>query len=138
MRRSVNVAKRSTQVVLAHRGRPIMHTEPWEKITVVMLERHAGYLDVMSVLIRLRHHKAISRAEIIRALVEFMIRSKIDFKQFATTDEMVTFLVAHFRRIPNRGRLPLLLESSLFHPERAITERQAAREVREIEVIAST
>lgn len=115
-----------------------MHTEPWEKITVVMLERHAGYLDVMSVLIRLRHHKAISRAEIIRALVEFMIRSKIDFKQFATTDEMVTFLVAYFRRIPNRRRLPLLLESSLFHPERATAEPRD-REVREIiEVVART
>jgi hypothetical protein len=121
--------------VVQPRGRPVVHTEPWEKITVVMLERHAAYLDVMSVLIRLKHHKAISRAEIIRALVEFMIRSKIDFKQFATIEAMVTFLVSHFQRIPNRGRLPLLLESSLFHPERAGAEQQRDRD---IEVVAST
>ena len=132
------MAKRSTQLaVLRHRGRPVVHTEPWEKITVVMLERHAGYLDVMSVLIRLRHHKAISRAEIIRALVEFMIRSKIDFKQFATVEEMVQFLVQYFQRIPNRGRLPLLLESSLFHPERAVAEQHDAPGAREIEVVAN-
>lgn len=112
-----------------------MHTEPWEKITVVMLERHAGYLDVMSVLIRMKHHKAISRAEIIRALVDFMERSRIDFSQFATADEMVVYLIGYFSKIPNRGRLPLLLESSLFHPERA-TAAQHDSAVREIEVVA--
>jgi hypothetical protein len=138
MRGSVSVAKRSTQVVLAHRGRPIMHTEPWEKITVVMLERHAGYLDVMSVLIRMRHHKAISRAEIIRAFVEFMMRSRIDFSQFATAERMVTYLVAYFSKIPNRGRLPLLLESSLFHPERTATEQRREGEAKDIEVVART
>ncbi|HEX6641520.1 MAG TPA: hypothetical protein VF215_10435 [Thermoanaerobaculia bacterium] len=128
------MAKRSTQVVLAHRGRPIVHTEPWEKITVVMLERHVGYLDVMSVLIRMRHHKAISRAEIIRAFVEFMECSRIDFSQFATADEMVEHLTAYFGRLPNRGRLPLLLESSLFYPERAAIERGT----KDIEVVART
>lgn len=114
-----------------------MHTEPWEKITVVMLERHAGYLDVMSVLIRMKHHKAISRAEIIRAFVDFMERSKIDFTRFATVDDMVAFLIIYFQRIPNRGRLPLLLESSLFHPERATTTPHDSA-VREIEVVART
>jgi hypothetical protein len=107
--------KQLTHLALVpHRGRPIMHVEPWEKITVGMLDRHAAYLDVMSVLIRLKHHKAMARAEIIRALVEFMIRSNIDFARFATAEEMVTFLVARFRRVPNSGRLPRLLESTLF------------------------
>jgi hypothetical protein len=114
-------------------GRPVTLTEPWEKITVVMSDRHVGYLDVMSVLIRMRHHKAISRAEIIRAFVEFMDRSRIDFSQFATAEDMVEYLIEYFRKIPNRGRLPLLLESSLFHPERA---EQHAREPRDIEVVA--
>ncbi|HYK02806.1 MAG TPA: BACON domain-containing protein [Thermoanaerobaculia bacterium] len=45
--------------------------------------------------------------------------SRSNFKQFATVEEMVTFLVSYFPRIPNGGRLPLLLESSLFHPGRA-------------------
>lgn len=132
------MAKRSTQPATMQRGRPVVHTEPWEKITVVMLERHVGYLDVMSVLIRMRHHKAVPRAEIIRAFVEFMERSRIDFVQFATADAMTEYLIAYFRRNPNRGHLPLLLESSLFHPKRATFEQPPAREVREIEVVAST
>lgn len=131
------MTKRSMQLAMMQRGRPTVHTEPWEKITVVMLERHAGYLDVMSVLIRMRHHKAISRAEIIRALVEFMEQSRIDFAQFATANEMTEYLIGYFRRNPNRGRLRLLLESRLFHPESAASER-SVRDVREIEVTAST
>lgn len=133
------MTKRKTQLATMHRGRPVVHTEPWEKITVVMLERHVGYLDVMSVLIRMRHHEVVSRAEIIRAFVEFMERSGIDFTQFATADAMVEYLIAYFQRNPNRGGLPLLLESSLFHPERAGTEREHdERKVRQIEVVANT
>jgi hypothetical protein len=119
------MAKRVMQpAMVQQRGRPVSHVEPWEKTTVLMLDRHAAYLDVVSVLIRLKRHKAISRAEIIRALVEFMIRSKIDFARFASADELTTFLVSLFRRIPNSGPLPLLLESSLFHPGGATAEEQ--------------
>jgi hypothetical protein len=119
------MAKRVMQLAMVQqRGRPVSHVEPWEKTTVLMLDRHAAYLDVVSVLVRLKHHKAIARAEIIRALVEFMIRSNIDFAQFATAEEMTTFLVSFFGRIPNSGRLPLLLESSLFHPGGAAGEEQ--------------
>jgi hypothetical protein len=130
------MVKRRADLVAAHRGRPLMHTEPWEKITVVMLERHAGYLDVMSVLIRMRHHRAISRAEIIRAFIEFMERSSIDFTQFSSVEEIVTYMTAYFRRNPNRGRLPLLLESNLFHPERPAQQPREDHDV--IEAVAST
>jgi hypothetical protein len=116
------MAKRVMQLAMVQRGRPVSHVEPWEKNTVLMLDRHAAYLDIVSVLIRLKRHKAIARAEIIRALVGFMIQSKIDFAQFATADELTTFLVSLFRRVPNSGPLPLLLESSLFHPEAAAIE----------------
>jgi hypothetical protein len=133
------MARPSTQLPTVQRGRPTIHTEPWEKITVVMLERHAGYLDVMSVLMRMRHHKAISRAEIIRAFVEFMERSGIDFTQFATVEAMVEYLTDYFSRNPKRGRLPLLLESNLFHPERAANDADHKQpHVREIEVTAIT
>ncbi len=117
-RRKGIALQRSMQLAKVQRGRPLVHAEPWEKITVVMLERHAAYLDVMSVLMRMRHHRSISRTGLIRAFVEFMDRSPINFSQFATMEQMVQYLVRHFRRIRNRGQLPLLLESSLFHPER--------------------
>lgn len=97
-------------------GRPPIHFEPWSKVTCVMLDRHAGYIDFVSILIRLRHHKAMSRTEIIRALVEFMDRSGIDFSQFASMDEMVAFLTRQFRAAGRTTKLPLLLESGLFQP----------------------
>jgi len=52
------------------RGRPIIHTEPWAKISVVLLDRHVAYLDRLANDIRLSG-RAISRAEIIRGLIEW-------------------------------------------------------------------
>jgi len=62
-----------------------------------MPHRHAGYLDVISARIRMRHHKALSRAQIVRGLLEFMVRSGIDFSQFSSSDAMVRYLVVHLR-----------------------------------------
>jgi hypothetical protein len=108
-------------------GRQVVHTEPWTKVMLVMLDRHVAYLDVVSVLIRLRHHRAMSRAEILRGLIEFMERSRIDFSRFATVTDLTEHLAVYFRQVPHRGRVPLLLESSLFRPVRradgAIGER---------------
>ena len=129
--------QRSPTAVVAQRGRPTTHAEPFDSITMSMPERHVGYLDVMSVLIRMRHHKAVSRAELIRALIEFMERSGIDFTQFATGDDIVDYMTDYFSLIPNRGRLPLLLDSSLFHPERAEREQRSHTNQR-IDVVPST
>jgi hypothetical protein len=106
--------KRPVQFMAAQAAqseRLVAHTESW-KITVIILERHAGYLDGMRAMIRMRHYKAVSRGEIIRAFVEFMNRSEIDFTQFASMEAMVAYLTEYFSRNPNRGRLPWLLESS--------------------------
>ncbi|HEY0139312.1 MAG TPA: hypothetical protein VGF48_00375 [Thermoanaerobaculia bacterium] len=86
--------------------RPPVHTERWGKVDVVVFERHIAYLDIMSILIRLRHRKAIPRAEIVRAFVEFMERSGIDFTEFRSGDEIAAHLVNHFGRIrPAAGPL---------------------------------
>lgn len=77
----------------ANRGRPVVHTEPWAKVTVVLLDRHVAYLDRAAVDIRLRHGKAISRAEIIRGLIEATIQSGADLAQ-ADSVEAVTEIVA--------------------------------------------
>jgi hypothetical protein len=86
------------------------------KITVVMLERHAGYLDIMAILMRMRHHKAVPRTEMVRALVEFMQRSGVDFSQFSSVGAIVVYLTAHFKTIARPGGLQRLLQSSLLHP----------------------
>src|SRR5947209_3967499 len=80
------------QPVKSNRGRPIVHTEPWAKITVVLLDRHVAYLDRLAIDIRLKHGKAISRAEIIRGLIEAAFQSGIDLSQAESTDGLVDLL----------------------------------------------
>ncbi len=80
------------------RGRPIVHTEPWAKITVVLLDRHVAYLDRLAIDIRLKHGKAISRAEIIRGLIEAAIQSGIDLSQAESLDTLVNLLVGSPKR----------------------------------------
>src|SRR5205085_12126251 len=77
----------------SNRGRPIVHTEPWAKITVVLLDRHVAYLDRLAIDIRLKHGKAISRAEIIRGLIEAAFQSGIDLSQADSIDTLVDLLV---------------------------------------------
>lgn len=109
-------------------GRPIVHTEPWSKITVVMNEHHVLFLDLVGLYIRARHRRTLPRAQIVLALVEFMQRSEIDFSRFATVDEMTEYLTDYFRAIPNGGQMPLL-ESSLFSSTRAGDVRRGGREI---------
>lgn len=106
------VADRSASMA-AHVGRPVVHTERWTKIAVRMLDHQVAYLDLVSICVRLARHRALSRAELIGAFVEFMQQSGIDFSEFATEGEIVGYVTDYFRCIPNRGRMPLL-ESSLF------------------------
>lgn len=76
----------------SQRGRPIVHTEPWAKITVVLLDRHVAYLDRLAIDIRLKHGKAISRAEIIRGLIEASFQSGTDLSQADSIDGIVELL----------------------------------------------
>jgi hypothetical protein len=78
----------------SNRGRPIVHTEPWAKITVVLLDRHVAYLDRLAIDIRLKHGKAISRAEIIRGLIEAAFQSGLDLSQADSIDTIVELLTS--------------------------------------------
>src|SRR5712664_4059341 len=89
-----NSSKRGERVTPAksNRGRPIVHTEPWAKITVVLLDRHVAYLDRLAIDIRLKHGKAISRAEIIRGLIEAAFQSNVDLSQADSIGTLVELL----------------------------------------------
>ena len=84
--------------VKSNRGRPIVHTEPWAKITVVLLDRHVAYLDRLAIDIRLKHGKAISRAELIRGLIEAAFQSGVDLSQADSIDTLVDLLAAPKRK----------------------------------------
>ena len=87
--------------VKSNRGRPIVHTEPWAKITVVLLDRHVAYLDRLAIDIRLKHGKAISRAEIIRGLIEAAFQSNVDLSQADSIGSLVELLTG---KIPTTCR----------------------------------
>src|SRR5256885_11442233 len=86
----------------SNRGRPIVHTEPWAKITVVLLDRHVAYLDRLAIDIRLRHGKAISRAELIRGLIEAAFQSGVDLSQADSIDTLVDLLVPAPMKTPKK------------------------------------
>ena len=50
---------------------------------------YVSYLDRLAIDIRLKHGKAISRAEIIRGLIEAAFQSGIDLSQAESTDGLV-------------------------------------------------
>lgn len=73
--------------------RPVVtQAESWAKITVVLLDRHVAYLDRIAVDIRLQYGFAISRAELIRALIEAASQSGVVLSDASNIKEMIAML----------------------------------------------
>ena len=60
------------------RGRPPVHSESWSKVSVVLFDRQIVHLDRLATDIRGKSGKVLNRAEIIRALIDGLIDSKMD------------------------------------------------------------
>jgi hypothetical protein len=52
------------------RGRPPVHQESWTKVTVVLFDRQVEFLDRLTANLRTHHGAMVSRAQLIRALVD--------------------------------------------------------------------
>jgi len=72
--------------------RPVSQPDSWAKITVVLLDRHVAYLDRIAVDIRLQHGFAISRAELIRSLIEASAQSGLVLSDAADMKKMIEML----------------------------------------------
>jgi hypothetical protein len=72
--------------------RPITQPDSWAKITVVLLDRHVAYLDRIAVDIRLQHGFAISRAELIRSLIEASAQSGLVLSDASDVKVMIEML----------------------------------------------
>ena len=59
-------------------GRPPIHDEEWTKVTVVLFNRQIAFLDRLASNIRAQSGAAISRAQLIRALIDAMAEGDID------------------------------------------------------------
>src|SRR5262245_50156359 len=62
----------------ARRGRPRTHREAWTKVSVVMFERQVLELDRLTTAIRSKTGANLTRAEVIRALLDALDESRLD------------------------------------------------------------
>ncbi len=62
----------------AKRGRPRTHREAWTKVSVVMFERQVLELDRLTTTIRSKTGANLTRAEVIRALLDALNESRLD------------------------------------------------------------
>src|SRR4051812_31419997 len=67
-------------------GRPPVHEEAWTKVTVVLFNRQIVFLDRLAANIRAQSGAAISRAQLIRALLDAVADADVDLT--TATSEM--------------------------------------------------
>ena len=60
------------------RGRPRTHREAWTKVSVVLFERQVLELDRLTNAIRSKTGANLTRAEVIRALLDALDESRLD------------------------------------------------------------
>jgi hypothetical protein len=90
--------KRSARVGVAPArrgpGRPPIHDEAWTKVTVVLFNRQIRYLDRLSASIRANTGAAISRAQLIRAVVDAVGEANVDLTAAPSEAELKMALLA--------------------------------------------
>lgn len=74
-------------------GRPPVHDEAWTKVTVVLFNRQIVFLDRLAANIRAQSGAAISRAQLIRALLDAVADADVDLTAaMSETDLKATIL----------------------------------------------
>ncbi len=84
-------------------GRPAVHDEAWTKVTVVLFNRQIVFLDRLSANIRAHSGAAISRAQLIRSVVDAISDADIDLTSATSELDLKTTILAKL----GRYRMPL-------------------------------
>ena len=80
------------------RGRRPSHTEHWTKVTVVLFDRQIVFLDRLGADIRATSGVAISRAHVIRALIDALSESDLDLTGTRSESDLKAILTARLGR----------------------------------------
>lgn len=80
------------------RGRRPSHSEQWTKVTVVLMDRQIVFLDRLVADIRAANGASISRANLIRALVDALAQSDIDLTSSRSERDLRQVLSARLHR----------------------------------------
>ena len=86
--------------VRTRRGRRPSHAEQWTKVTVVLLDRQIVFLDRLASEIRAANGTSISRANIIRGLIDALAESDLDLTSSLSERDLVSTLKKRMRRAP--------------------------------------
>ena len=79
-------------------GRPPIHDEAWTKVTVVLFNRQIVFLDRLAANIRAQSGAAISRAQMIRALVDAAADADIDLTSATSETDLKSRLLDRLGR----------------------------------------
>jgi hypothetical protein len=79
-------------------GRPPVHEEAWTKVTVVLFNRQIVFLDRLAANIRAQSGAAISRAQLIRSLVDAVADADIDLTTATSEADLKTTLLTRLGR----------------------------------------
>jgi hypothetical protein len=80
------------------RGRPPVHDEAWTKVTVVLFNRQIFFLDRLAANIRAQSGATISRAQLIRSLVDALSEADIDLTASTSENDLKATLLARLGR----------------------------------------
>jgi hypothetical protein len=106
-RRKTKTSKPSTDIFASTRktatgkrkpGRPPVHDEAWTKVTVVLFNRQIVFLDRLAANIRAQSGAAISRAQLIRALLDAVADADIDLTTATSEADLKTTLLSRLGR----------------------------------------
>ena len=79
-------------------GRPPVHEEAWTKVTVVLFNRQIVFLDRLSANIRAQSGAAISRAQLLRALLDAVADADIDLTSATSEGDLKATLLGRMGR----------------------------------------
>ena len=79
-------------------GRPPVHEEAWTKVTVVLFNRQIVFLDRLAANIRAQSGAAISRAQLIRALLDAVADADIDLTSSTSEADLKATILARLGR----------------------------------------
>jgi hypothetical protein len=79
-------------------GRPPIHDEAWTKVTVVLFNRQIVFLDRLVANIRAKSGAAISRAQLIRALVDAVADGHLDLTAATSEADLKSTFLARLGR----------------------------------------
>lgn len=79
-------------------GRPPVHDEAWTKVTVVLFNRQIVFLDRLAASIRAQSGAAISRAQLLRSLVDAVADADVDLSSATSEADLKAIILSRLGR----------------------------------------